>query len=182
MTEELYDELDKHGKPTGKTITPEQAHKNQIWHACVHVWIYNEKNEILLQKRSQQMDICPGLWDISAAGHLSSGEDPLKTAAREAKEELDIDINTHDLKKVGYKKFNKKLPSIIDKNFIHTEFVHVYLWKHDNQRFIKDKNEVEEVKFIPLDVFEKECKDETKYVPHKEYYDFVVSEVRKALN
>jgi isopentenyldiphosphate isomerase len=179
--EELWDELDEQGNPTGRKITKKEAHGKGLWHACVHVWIYNDKAEILVQKRSQKMDICPGLWDISSAGHLSSGEDPIECAAREASEELNLKIPREELKKVGYKKMSTRLKSTFKKDFIHTEFVHVYLWKYDNQDFSKDNDEVEEVKFIPLKQFEKECKDESKYVPHKEYYDFIVSEINKEL-
>ena len=47
--EEYFDILDENGKKTGKTKLRKEVHKDGDWHKAVHVWIINDKNEILLQ-------------------------------------------------------------------------------------------------------------------------------------
>ena len=61
-----------------------------LLHKVVHVLVFNDAGNLLLQKRSMNKDVAPGKWDTSVGGHVSPGED-LKTAAlREMKEELGV--------------------------------------------------------------------------------------------
>ncbi len=52
--------------------------------------------KILLQRR-QNTGFADGMWDLSCSGHVEEGESILKTAARESKEELGVEINYNDL-------------------------------------------------------------------------------------
>ena len=56
--------------------------------------------DLLLQKRSKEKDSFPGCYDISSAGHISAGDEPLETALRELEEELGIKAEPEQLKKV----------------------------------------------------------------------------------
>jgi len=56
----------------------------------VHVFAFNKRGDLLLQKRSPLKDLCPGLWDSSVSGHLDSGEDYATAAVRELEEEMGI--------------------------------------------------------------------------------------------
>ena len=76
MTEELIDILDEKGNKIGVSKTRGEVHAKGLWHQAAHVWIYNSKGEILLQKRSMQKESWPGRWDISAAGHVQQGKRP----------------------------------------------------------------------------------------------------------
>jgi len=40
----------------------------------VHVWIYNSKGRVILQKRAEGKDTFPGRWDVSVGGHVTSGD------------------------------------------------------------------------------------------------------------
>ncbi|MEG2230261.1 MAG: NUDIX domain-containing protein, partial [Bacilli bacterium] len=87
---EIIDVLDSSGniidkKPRSLVL------KEGLLHRTVHVWIINNNKEILLQKRNPKKDTFPGLWAISAAGHVNTKEDSKSAAIRELKEELDID-------------------------------------------------------------------------------------------
>ena len=59
--------------------------------AGVAVIIFNEKNQVLLQKRA---DV--GLWGIPS-GHIEIGETVSEAAIREIKEETDLDIKIKKL-------------------------------------------------------------------------------------
>ena len=41
------------------------------------------------------------MWDVSAAGHVSAGEDPRDTAVREAAEELGFEIHPDELRHIA---------------------------------------------------------------------------------
>ena len=55
----------------------------------VGIFVINEKNEILLQRRSAQV-LSPNLIDFSAAGHVNEGATYLEAAKAELWEELKI--------------------------------------------------------------------------------------------
>jgi isopentenyldiphosphate isomerase len=53
--------------------TRENVHRKGLLHREIHVIIYNDENEILLQKRSMNKDTYPSLLDISVGGHVDLG-------------------------------------------------------------------------------------------------------------
>ena len=83
---EVLDIVDESGQPTGETVSREEAHREGILHRTAHVWVVREergRTEILLQKRSEEKDSFPGMYDTSSAGHISAGEEPLPSALRD---------------------------------------------------------------------------------------------------
>ena len=54
------------------------------------------KKEVLLQLR-KNTGFMDNMYDVSCGGHVKKGESLLKTAVREAKEEIGIDIKEEDL-------------------------------------------------------------------------------------
>ena len=61
-----------------------ELHRNPgLIHRVVHVLVFNNSGELLLQKRSLKKDIAPGKWDTSVGGHVNPGEDVFAAARRE---------------------------------------------------------------------------------------------------
>jgi len=183
MTDEMIDILDSKGNPTGTKLMKSEAHAKGLWHCAVHVWIFNSKGEILLQKRAMNKDSHPGLWDISSAGHVSAGETPEMSALRELEEELGIKAKPGDLKKLKVR-ISETEPK---PGFHNKEHDHVYLLRFDgNAKTLKiQKEELDEVKFIPLDKLEADIKDKEKrkaYVPSDAYYFEITAAIRKELS
>ena len=85
-SEELLDVFDSNGELLGKSKPRAQVHKTGDWHKTVHVWIISSQGELLLQKRSESKESHPGLWDISCAGHIKSGQTSTDAAIKEARE------------------------------------------------------------------------------------------------
>ncbi len=65
-------------------------HARGLMHRSAQVLLFNSSGELFLQKRSQNKDEFPGLWDSSAAGHVDPGEDYIDCARRELAEELGV--------------------------------------------------------------------------------------------
>lgn len=86
---ELFDVVDQNDNVTGQE-TRDVVHQQNLLHRAVHLFVFNKRKELFLQKRSRLKDKHPGVWDSSAAGHLDAGEGYLETAVRELEEELGI--------------------------------------------------------------------------------------------
>jgi 16S rRNA (adenine1518-N6/adenine1519-N6)-dimethyltransferase len=69
-----------------------QVHGDNLTHRAVHIVLFNDGGELLLQKRSRLKDRHPGVWDSSAAGHVDAGEEYDAAAARELQEELGVSV------------------------------------------------------------------------------------------
>ena len=86
---EIYNET---GEPTGKKLLKSEIHSKGIIHSTIHLWIFSDRNKILIQKRSKNKTINPGTWDVSVAGHIKYGEEIVDAVIRESKEETGVTI------------------------------------------------------------------------------------------
>ncbi|WP_417364250.1 NUDIX hydrolase [Galbibacter sp.] len=179
--DELIDILDKQGNSTGDSILKSEAHKKGLFHATVHVWVYNRNGEILIQKRTSSKETYPDKWDVSVAGHISSGEDPITTAIRETKEEIGLTLKESDLYKIG----QHRSTVIHNKDMIDCEFNHIFLTelKVPMSDLKLQAEEVAAVKLIDINIYRESLRDFTllkSYVPHPpDYIDLVISAIRR---
>lgn len=84
------------------SATKDEALEKDLIRRITRVFIFNDKNEIFLQKRADNVVIAPGTWDQSAGGHVNAGEDYLDAAKRELKEELGVELPLKFLFKVFF--------------------------------------------------------------------------------
>jgi len=88
---ELFDVVDERNIVTCQRPRGE-VHALGLRHRAVHVFVFNKRGEVYLQKRSHLKDAHPLVWDSSAAGHLDVGESYSDCAVREVREELGVEI------------------------------------------------------------------------------------------
>jgi len=88
-SEELFDVVDANDEVTG-TATRGEVHAQNLLHRAVHIFVFNKRGDLLLQKRSLLKDRHPGVWDSSVSGHLDSGESYDTAVIRELDEEMGI--------------------------------------------------------------------------------------------
>lgn len=146
---EFVDIFDSNNNPTGEIKDKVKAHEEGNFHRTAHIWIMNNKKELLLQKRSATKKSHPNCWDISGAGHIRAGEKVIEGAIRELSEELGIKVNEDDLKFIAIVKSTK--------NPQNQEFGYVYLLESNNEikDYIFEDNEVSEVKYVYFKDLEK---------------------------
>ncbi|MEA3469768.1 MAG: NUDIX hydrolase YfcD [Thermodesulfobacteriota bacterium] len=60
-------------------------------HRACYILVFNEKQELFLQKRTDTKDVYPSCWDVAAGGVVLAGESYEESAARELAEELGVD-------------------------------------------------------------------------------------------
>ena len=85
--------VDENDKVLGE-VSYEKAHREGLWHRIAVVYLINDKQQVLMQKRAD------GRFDHSAAGHVDGGESYLAAAQRELAEELGV--SGVGLKELGY--------------------------------------------------------------------------------
>lgn len=93
---EYWDLYDGAGRLTGEKHLRGTEIPEGMFHKVVHIWIRNSKGELLMQKRSDKVDNCPGEW-ATTGGSVQAGEEPLVTAVRELAEELGIAVTPEEL-------------------------------------------------------------------------------------
>ena len=87
---EIFDVVDEQNNVVGQRSRGE-VHAEKLRHRAVHIFLFNKRGELFMQKRSRWKDKQPRKWDSSAAGHVNAGDTYELTAPRELKEELGVD-------------------------------------------------------------------------------------------
>lgn len=62
-----------------------------LWYRTVQVMVEDKQGRVLLQKRSHHMELFPGRWEVSVAGHVDAGYDYDSAAQIEVTEELGLE-------------------------------------------------------------------------------------------
>jgi len=132
---ELFIVVDENDEIIGYKTRYECHHDPTLIHRTAGVAIYNDKGELLLQKRSLSKDKEPGVYGLSSAGHLLKNDTYVSAAIREMKEELGIETQVFY---VGKFLFNGKTEK---------EMCSVYKGTH-NGPFKINEEEVDSVIFI----------------------------------
>jgi len=179
--DELIDIVDANGKPTGKYALKSEAHKNGWYHNTIHLWLYTNKGEILLQQRSHKKAIYPLLWDVSVAGHIDAGETFEQAAIRETKEEIGLSLTEKELTKIGthLHKSEYNYGSIKD-----YEFHQIYIAKLviNLDELTAQEDEVEALKLIDFDLFENllnNSRNNSHFIAsNTDYYRFVLKTIK----
>jgi isopentenyldiphosphate isomerase len=165
---EILDIVDMAGNPTGETVDREQAHAEGIRHRTSHVWITcrnGDTLQILLQKRSDNKDSHPGCYDISSAGHIPAGDEPVPSALRELQEELGVTARPEDLVYCGqrYITFDAAFHG---RPFHDRQVTNVYVLSLDrnNTKFTLQQEEVSEVRWLDF----QDCLEKVQHnlIPH----------------
>lgn len=153
---------------TGEIIDKSAAHRFGIWHSSIHLIIVNkDKTKVLFQKRANNKDLYPNMWDISVGGHIMAKESDIVAAKRELKEELGIESSNI--------KFIKKYKEELSNNGVDSkEIVSLFIMYLDDNvvKFKLQNEEVSDAKWITkkeMDILI----NEKKVVPHVEEYNLL---------
>jgi len=134
---EILDIVNEKDDVIGQKPRKEVHSSNDFIHRGAHVFVFNSKGELLLQKRSMEKEQYAGFWgDIT--GHIDSGESYEEAARREMKEEIGIEARLEFLMK-----FRKRFEN-------DQEIIKFFRCKHEGP-FKIDKEEVQFVKFFSLE-------------------------------
>lgn len=154
---EMRDLYDINRNLTGKRIFKGDIIPENTYIMIVVIFIQNEKNEFLIQKRSIQKD---GLW-ATTGGHPKSGESSLEGIITEVKEELGIVID----RPILFKQASGK-NTICDLYYIKKNI--------DLKDIVLQEEEVSSVKWASIDEINELMKNnEFKESHYKMFMDFL---------
>lgn len=174
---EYFDILDSRGYPTGEVKARSEVHRDGDWHRTVHVWLLNQKHELLLQLRGPNQEANPNCWDISCAGHLDAGESKEEAAQRELREELGLTLGADRFRHLWTCQSDFFDRDLIDREFSEIFMVH---WRESDGDFEICPEEVREVKWIPWHELEVQIHAKNPdYVEHEQEYEKLFELLRK---
>lgn len=183
MSEELWQRYDDQGRPLlGQGANKDDTYKKGLLHGAAHVWIWRSRDsraEVLLQKRAANKRTWPNRFDISAAGHIDLGEEPITAGVRETVEEIGLKVSDNDLALISVQRMN--MPA--GEGLVENEFQWLYLLElSPDTDFTLEQSEVDSIVWKSVADFRKELDDNPdSYVPHsKLYYGTVCSAIEAA--
>ena len=118
MHKEMLLLVDKNDMITG-TREKLSVHRHGLLHRAFSVFIFNDKNELLLQQRAYGKYHSGGLWSNSCCSHPVFGENMPQTIKRRLHEELGILCNTEFL-------FSFHYNTTFENGLVENEIDHVY--------------------------------------------------------
>ena len=139
---ELVDLLNNRKELTGETCERNSVPEGK-YRLSIHIWIVNDKNEILIQQRSASRKMFPNMW-TNTGGACVAGETSIETVFRELKEELDITPSIDNLELIASYKRKK-------------DYVDVWLLRQNiNINDLKfNDNEVQAAKWVSIEEWKK---------------------------
>ncbi|MBU1326598.1 mevalonate kinase [Patescibacteria group bacterium] len=135
--DEVFVVVDRDDNVLGYKTRWECHHDPSLIHRTVGALIFNDKGQLLLQKRSMTKDMEAGLWGISAAGHVTRGQTDEEAVHLELQEELGVDMPL-----TFWKKFISEEPDETERDVAYKGM--------SNGPFHPNAEEVAEVRFFEI--------------------------------
>lgn len=95
---EYWDIYDIERVKTGRTMIRGSEFEDNAYHLVVHVCIFNDKNEMLIQQRQPFKEGWPNMWDISVGGSAVAGDTSQTAAEREVLEEIGLKLTLNGIR------------------------------------------------------------------------------------
>jgi len=119
-----------------------EAHQKAILHRAFSVFIFNEKNELLLQQRAAEKYHSPLLWTNTCCSHQRDGETNIEAGKRRLDEEMGFTCSLEEVFSFIYK-------APFDNGLTEHELDHVMIGYYNENPNI-NKDEVENFKWMSL--------------------------------
>ena len=93
------------------------AHKKKLLHRAFSIFLFNDKNEILLQKRAPHKYHSGNLWTNTCCSHQREGESNLEAGNRRMIEEMGMTVSLQELFTFVYKAYFDNGLSIVKSQY-----------------------------------------------------------------
>ncbi|MEZ4799498.1 MAG: isopentenyl-diphosphate Delta-isomerase [Flavobacteriales bacterium] len=124
------------------TMEKMQAHISGDLHRAFSIFLFNDNDELLLQKRASSKYHSGGLWTNTCCSHPRPGESLKDAVNRRLQEEMGISCDMSPAFQFIYK-------ASLDQGLIEHEFDHVYIGTYNGKPDI-NVDEVEDWKYVDL--------------------------------
>jgi isopentenyl-diphosphate delta-isomerase len=120
-----------------------EAHEKAVLHRAFSVFIFNDKNELMLQQRALHKYHSPGLWTNTCCSHQRDGESNIEAGKRRLNEEMGFVADLRETTSFVYK-------APFDNGLTEHELDHVMIGNYNEEPII-NKDEVASWKWMPLE-------------------------------
>ena len=142
MNEDNVILVDVHDKQIG--LMPKlEAHKKGVLHRAFSVFIFNNKGELMLQRRALSKYHSPGLWTNTCCSHQRDGESNILAAKRRLNEEMGFVTELIEKTSFVYK-------ANFDNGLTEHELDHIIVGKYNHSPVI-NSSEVDSWKWMSME-------------------------------
>ena len=127
-----------------------EAHQKGVLHRAFSIFIFNDKNELMLQQRALNKYHSPGLWTNTCCSHQRDGETTLEAGKRRLQEEMGFNTPLKETTSFIYK-------APFDNGLTEHELDHILVGSFNDVPSI-NTNEVASWKWMLLDDVEEDIK------------------------
>lgn len=120
-----------------------EAHEKALLHRAFSVFIFNDKNELMLQQRAKHKYHSPGLWTNTCCSHQREGETNIEAGKRRLQEEMGFVTELKETTSFMYK-------APFDNGLTEHEYDHVMIGYFNDEPMINE-DEVAAWKWMPLE-------------------------------
>ena len=125
-----------------------EAHEKALLHRAFSVFVFNDKNELMIQQRALSKYHSPGLWTNTCCSHQREGESNIEAGKRRLQEEMGFSTELKDTISFIYK-------APFDNGLTEHEFDHILVGNFKGKPDL-NPDEVAEWKWMSLDAIEKD--------------------------
>jgi len=125
------------------TMPKMEAHEKAVLHRAFSVFVFNDKNELMLQQRAKHKYHSPLLWTNTCCSHQRVGESNIEAGKRRLQEEMGFVTELKETISFIYK-------APFDNGLTEHEFDHVMVGDYNDEPTINPE-EVEDWKWMPLE-------------------------------
>lgn len=149
-----------------------EAHEKALLHRAFSVFVFNDKNELLLQQRAAEKYHSPLLWANTCCSHQRDGEGNIEAGKRRLQEEMGFTCNLQESFSFIYK-------APFDNGLTEHELDHVLIGHYKQQPKI-NKEEVASYKWMKLGTVQKDI--ELKPEIYTEWFKIIFKEFYKNIS
>lgn len=148
-----------------------EAHEKGVLHRAFSVFIFNDKNELMLQQRALDKYHTPGLWANTCCSHQRDGETSIEAGKRRLMEEMGFTTELEERTTFIYK-------APFDNGLTEHELDHIMVGQYNGKPKLNPE-EVADYKWMALDDVRKDIKENpNKYTPwfkiiFDKFYDYL---------
>lgn len=147
MAEEKVILVNEKDEPIG-LMGKMEAHEKALLHRAFSVFVFNDKNELMIQQRALGKYHSPGLWANTCCSHQREGETNIEAGKRRLQEEMGFTTELRDSISFIYK-------APFDNGLTEHEFDHILIGEYNEEPKI-NPDEVHDWKWISLEAIKQD--------------------------
>ena len=150
----------------------QEAHIKGVLHRAFSVFIFNKKNELMLQQRALHKYHTPGKWANTCCSHQRDGESNIEAGTRRMEEEMGFSVPLKELFSFIYK-------APFDNGLTEHELDHVMIG-YSNQEPLINTDEVADWKWMEIEAIRKDMEAQPEL--YTEWFKIIFDKYYQHLN